>query len=81
MQEVLNDLERANSRKHINETFMNQRSSRSHTIMTFNVKVMTKVMIDGQKNNKNGKNCKDYNRLKKCESNKCSWNKKKSKCS
>lgn len=46
--EVLEDLEWANSRKHINETFMNQRSSRSHTIMTFNVKVVTKLVVENQ---------------------------------
>lgn len=42
---MLADLEWANSRKHINQTFMNHRSSRSHTIMTFNVKVATQVVV------------------------------------
>lgn len=46
--QVLDDLEWANSRKHINETFMNQRSSRSHTIMTFNVKVVTPLVVERQ---------------------------------
>lgn len=41
--EVMNDLDRANKRKHINETFMNHQSSRSHTIMSFNVKLMSKI--------------------------------------
>lgn len=42
------DLERANARKHINKTFMNQRSSRSHTIMTFNVKLVTRLKVSGE---------------------------------
>ena len=45
---MLQDLKNANARKHINETFMNQRSSRSHTIMTFNVKLVTKIVILGK---------------------------------
>ena len=44
----MRDLQTANERKHINETVMNQRSSRSHTIMTFRVKLITKIVIEGE---------------------------------
>jgi hypothetical protein len=52
--EVLKDLKNANERKHINQTFMNQRSSRSHTIMTFKVQLVTKIVISGNSKSKEG---------------------------
>lgn len=67
--EVLEDLKRANARKHINQTVMNQRSSRSHTIMTFDVKLVTKIVISGK--SEEGKldlNSEKYKILKKSQS-------------
>ena len=63
-------MERANARKHINQTVMNQRSSRSHTIMTFNVKLVTKIVISGkcEEGRRASLNPEKYKILKKSQS-------------
>ena len=44
LEAIKEDLELANNRRHINETFMNGRSSRSHFVLTFDIEI--NYMID-----------------------------------